>query len=59
MKNYWYIHGFVYWEHELHVDHKTGEIWINIGWHLPLVTNKEKIIKTIAVSAMVYAEKFN
>lgn len=59
LKNYWPAKGFVYREHELHVDEKTGEIWINVGWSGPLVCNKHTLRKTLAVSAYSYARTFN
>jgi hypothetical protein len=59
LKNHWPAHCFVYRMNELHVNEKTGEIWINVGWHLPLSCDKHTLKKTLAVSAWTYADKFN
>ena len=59
MKNYWKIKGYCYWEKEISKD-EDGNIWINVGWHLPLCTSKTYTIKKLlAVSAHTYASKFN
>lgn len=59
MKNYWKIKGLCYWEKEISKD-EDGNIWINVGWHLPLSTCKTYTIKKVlAVSAYVYASKFS
>ena len=57
MDNNWIIKGFSYWENELSFD---GDIiWINIGWFLPLATDKINFQKTIAISCYSYIQKFN
>ena len=58
MKNHWKIKGLCYWEEEISKD-EDGVIWINVGWHLPLCGNKKKIKNLLAVSAYIYASKFN
>jgi hypothetical protein len=58
MKNYWYIKGYSYWESELSVE-KDGSIWINIGFHLPMLCNDNNFTKTVAISAYTYSQKFN
>ena len=58
IKNHWYIKGWCYWEKELSTD-EDGNIWVNVGWHLPLIVKNNTLMKTLAVSGHAYASKFN
>ncbi len=58
IKNYWEIKTWCYWENELSIIN-DNEIWINIGFVSPLITNKLNFQKTIALSAYMYNDKFN
>lgn len=60
MKNHWRIPGYCYWEKEISKD-KEGNVWINVGYHLPLCDMKGEytIRKLLSISALVYIDKFN
>jgi len=58
VENQWLIKGFEYWQSELCVI-SDKEIWINVGFHLPLVCDKASFQKTLACSGHIYAQKFN
>jgi hypothetical protein len=59
MKNYWYIKGYCYWEKEISKD-EEGNVWVNIGWHLPLRSTGEETIQYLAaISGLHYSQTFN
>lgn len=57
MKNHWEIKGCSFWENELSFD--GDAIWINIGFHVPLIADKNTFQSVIACSAIIYALTFN
>lgn len=60
MKNYWKIKGYCYWEKQINKD-EYGNIWINIGWTIPICNNNGEytITKMLALSAHYYSYNFN